>query len=194
VASSHSRVTVVLYPNPAGLRPAEAARLRRQFAERGVSPAIVRIAPHHIEVEVPSHSASRALLRLKDILGEPLALGGPCERLQGWLECFLELARQQRFWEAHTAAEAGWRLAGRSWAQALAAAAGALAKAQEGTLEAAIRLAWRAARLGGGVLNGVCLESLVRRAYAGERVLLEECIRLEAVEEPSTPRSAWRDG
>ncbi len=182
MGGSHEGVVVIHLKPRSRLRPSDAPRLAGLLREAGVKPVIVRVAPGRVEVEVPSHKASDAMREASRLIGDPIEVSGPHGDPSSWLEEFRRLAANQRFWEAHTAAEAGWRIAGEKWAKALAAAAGALAKAQEGLIRAALKASETAAREAeahGVGLDPECLRREVERAYTGLEARLEQCIRLD---------------
>ncbi|MEB3850974.1 MAG: DUF309 domain-containing protein, partial [Desulfurococcales archaeon] len=190
----HSGVRVIVFPRRGRLLPRDAGALRRELASRGVRPVIVRVAASHVEVEVPEGMVEKAAEEASRLLGsKPLGVYSAYTRRDGWLEAFLSLSRAQRFWEAHTAAEAGWRLEGVGWAQALAVAAGALAKAQEGSLEPVGRMAVKAStiaeRAGApGLVDARCLEAEAEKAYRGLEAELERCLAIPGSRNGYNPR------
>lgn len=160
------RVTVML-ENKAGYRPRDAGRLRRLIASLGrVKSVNVRVAPSHIEVDMVS--GPEVLRALEEALGEarPLSGGDPPS-----------LAREQRFWEAHEVLEEEWRASRDIRVKAIILAMAALAKAQEGRLDAALRITARIPP-GAGVDRG-CIEEAARRVYIGHRVDPVPCIGVE---------------
>ncbi|MCE4602904.1 MAG: DUF309 domain-containing protein [Desulfurococcales archaeon] len=150
--------------NRGGLKPGDAWRLKSWILSLGEARSVnVRVAPRHIEIDMVA--SKDVVRRLEEELGplEPLTGGDP------W-----NLAKSQRFWEAHEELEEEWRLTKDPGLEAVIKAMAALAKAQEGRLDAALRIVSRIPQ-GLGV-DRRCVEEMAARAYQGLEADILKCI------------------
>ena len=136
---------ITVFENP-GYCPWDSPRIAARLRELGARPVMVRVASWSVQVQSPPDVAGRVVEAGRRVLGR--LLYGPREppEPRSMLEVPFMVSRlvaEERFWEAHEVAETAWR-DGLTSIWPLAVATGALAKAQEGNLEAALGLAWRA--------------------------------------------------
>ncbi len=171
-----------LASNLRGRVPGEAPSLRRLLREAGGVPVDVRVSYRFVEAVFLREPGPWGMLALTGAAG-PVVDVFVGEHFEGGWRDFLELLDAGLAWRAHTLAEAAWRERGRGEpARGLAVLAGALAKAQEGLLDAALRLLAKArAALGGGVASWPCMEEAVRATAAGGPVRPSRCLNAEAV-------------
>ncbi|MEB3861857.1 MAG: DUF309 domain-containing protein [Desulfurococcales archaeon] len=151
-------------PNQGSLKPRDAARIKEKIRTLGgVKSVNIRITPSHIEIDMV---ASRDTVeKIEGLLGplHPPPAGDP------W-----SLARKQMFWQAHEILEEEWRRTRDPRIEAAIKAMAALAKAQEGNLEAALRIASRIPPDTG--IDRRCVEEMATRAYQGHEADILECI------------------
>ncbi len=169
----------VIARNERGLRPRDAARLageiRRRLGARSVN---VRIASSHVEVSAEGVSPEDLARAVEDLAGRVIGGLGGAEGLAS----YMALIEEERYWEAHEALEAVWSRDRDPAKQVLILAAAALAKAQEGKLHAALKIAGRAKKLqealGEDLVDIRCVEAEAEKAYRGERSSLRRCLKL----------------
>jgi len=125
--------TITIYPNP-GICPWQAGQLAQTLRARGARPLIVRVARRSVQVQAPETVAPALLEAARPVLGDPLY--GPAhppepESIEEALHRVRLLTAEERYWEAHEAAEHAWRQ-GAHQLHPLTLATAALALAQEG--------------------------------------------------------------
>jgi len=133
--------TITIYPNP-GICPWQAEHLARALRARGARPLLVRVARRSIQVQAPEEAAGRLVAAARPLLGDPVY--GPArppepESIEEVLHAVRLLSAEERYWEAHEAAEHAWRQGARQL-HPLTLATAALALAQEGRLHPALHL------------------------------------------------------
>ncbi len=133
----------------------------------------VRIGSKHVEIEAWDPDLSRAIEAIEKNIGriiewklieEPEIPGAGGEQL---IERYVDLFNQERFWEAHGALEALWRISRDKDAQGLILVAAAFIKIQENRLPEFIALAKKALEmLGDGKYHCIDLADVRRKLFA----------------------------
>ncbi len=179
------------YTNP-GYCPHEARGIARYLLANGVKPVLVRVSTRHIQVyTVEREDAGEGILgllrRYSQGRVEPVDPDTSVNHCTGSAPCLLERYRYhlaiEAYWQAHEDGEELWRL-GVPQGQLLAAAAGVLAKAQEGVYAPVGEILWGTlpriynGQAGpGSHVDLACLEAAARQILSCTRpVGVENCI------------------
>jgi len=177
-------VILVIADNEAGIKPLDSKRLKLELS-RITKPVNVRVASNHVEVSLArEEDLGKVVDFLEYTIGKVLAIRRPRDMEamgRDTLKVYEDLVVEERFWEAHDVLESTWRSSAenseRRKLKTLIKIAAAMAKAQEGFLEAALSIA-------GSLDNPVrgCLEATVAEAWSGSYagLLALKCAKLAA--------------
>ena len=169
----------IIARNVKGYKPEDARWLAEKIRRslKG-APISVRVASNHIEVSARNVDAKELERVVREIVGEVIDEIRSGEGLSDYM-AFIDM---ERYWEAHEALEAVWSRDRDPYLQVLILAAAALAKAQEGRREAALRIVERAEnlqkRLEHEIVDIACLKRGVERVLAGLNGALRDCIKI----------------
>ncbi|MCE4611635.1 MAG: DUF309 domain-containing protein [Desulfurococcales archaeon] len=169
----------VIAKNTKGFKPGDAKRLAEEIKRslKG-APVSVRVASGHVEISARGVDEDDLKRVVREIVGDIMDVIKGGEGLADYV-AFIDM---ERYWEAHEALEAVWSKDRDPYLQVLILAAAALAKAQEGMKEAALRIARRAEdlqrRLEYEIVDMDCLRREVERVFAGLRGMLRDCIKI----------------
>jgi hypothetical protein len=144
VQHRHSHLVRIVYTrNTRHLLPPQAPRAARELRLRLRTPLVLHASKKWLSVKIFGHiSREKTVRTVSRILGGPIAYREeePPTGNPGLLtRCFLGYVKANMFWEAHVAGEAIWARIGLV-GRALAVAAGALARTQEGSPEPARKM------------------------------------------------------
>ena len=142
------------------------------------APISVRVASRHVEVSARNVDVRELERVVRDLVGEVIDEIRSGEGLADYM-AFIDM---ERYWEAHEALEAVWSRNRDPYLQVLILAAAALAKAQEGMRDAALRIVGRAEslqeRLEHEIVDIECLKREVEKVIVGFRGALRDCIKI----------------
>ncbi len=163
------RLVIAYAANRLRLLPPDAPRFHQTLRQRIRGPYVIHVSRRWISVKAFTHDRSMVAKAIEALGGDVLFIrtGEPPVCGSRLLDTYLGYLAANMFWEAHVAGEEVWRRAGLV-GRAMAAAAGALAKTQEGLPEAAARLVEKAASFAAGAGAVLDVErglELVREVY-----------------------------
>ena len=176
---------LLLFRNERRLKPGD-SRLVASIVSNimGASKVSVRVGSSHVEVSIASGTMDPSKLgRLEELIGklieEKTPGSEPEATVSGALSKYRRYMESERFWEAHEILESVWREGRDSGLQALILYAAALAKAQEGLLEGALRILERIRAIGEAETVRIdCARRQVLRILEGERVDPIKCLNM----------------
>ena len=157
--------------------PQRLGELRRRI--RGIlsRPLNLRASTRWVEVVVFNEPSPERVARLLEEAGfrvlEAYRVEHSTNGSRGLMERYRGLLREERYWEAHVAGEEAWHHVGTA-GRVLAVLAGALARAQEGSVDAAMKMVGKArqwSREAGleKLVDWDCMRRAVLETWRGQR-------------------------
>ena len=172
----------VLAANGRGLKPRDRDSLLKRLVRESGVPLDLRVSPRFVEAIFFGKPGREALEALEREAGGPIVEvveGEPVPEGPGAVDEVRRYFREGYYWRAHVASEEAWHRGGGEPARAMALVAGALAKAQEGRVEPALRILAKAREASPEGFDYECLERAVREVAEGRSVDASECIDWE---------------
>ncbi|MGC8566356.1 MAG: hypothetical protein ACP5I6_01400 [Caldisphaera sp.] len=143
----------------------------------------IRVATNHVELVVFCKDSEKIRNKITSILGLriiDLYIGEPEVKQGKELEYFMDYINKELFWLAHTFMEIPWRKYNDVTIQLVVLYMGALAKAQENDVNAALNLFKMIKVLGkeSNLLNYDCVLEEINKILNGERTNAYRCINI----------------